>query len=98
MPQKSSEKCEDRMYRTQVAWDTFMAKNVEKIAKKEIKTAKDKILVFAGAMHIEQNLGIPLRFSRFSNLPFITISNKKINKYNDLKIDTNKSDIVYIYK
>jgi uncharacterized iron-regulated protein len=97
MPQKSSEPCEDRMYRVQVTWDTYMAQNVAKIAEKVIKSPKDKLLVFAGAMHIEQKLGIPLRFARLSNLPFITISNEKIKKDEDLKLNINKSDIVYIY-
>jgi len=98
MPSISVEPCEQRMYRVQVAWDTYMAENIVKIAKKVIKKPNDKLLVFVGAMHIEQNLGIPLRFSRLSNLPFITISNEKIQKDEALKIDTNKSDIVYIYK
>lgn len=98
MPQTSKEPCLDRMYRVQVTWDTYMAQNVAKIAKEVIKTSKDKLLVFAGALHIEQNLGIPLRFLRLSNLPFISISNEKIDKEKDLKIDTNKADIVYIYE
>ncbi|WP_321470301.1 ChaN family lipoprotein [Halarcobacter sp.] len=97
MPQKTKEPCEQRMYRVQVAWDTYMAQNVAKIAKKVLKSSKDKLFVFVGAMHVEQNLGIPLRFSRLSNLPFITISNEKIEK-EDLKIDTNKADVVYIYR
>ncbi|WP_026802808.1 ChaN family lipoprotein [Aliarcobacter lanthieri] len=95
---KTDEPCEQRMYRVQVTWDTYMGENVAKIAKDVIKSPKDKLLVFAGAMHIEQNLGIPLRFSRLSNLPFISISNEKIDKEQDLKINTNKSDIVYIYE
>jgi len=98
MPSKSKEPCEKRMYRVQVTWDTYMAKNVAKLAKKVIKAPKDKLFVFAGALHVEQNLGIPLRFSRLSNLPFITISNERISKEKDIKIDTNKADIVYIYK
>ncbi|WP_198304319.1 ChaN family lipoprotein [Arcobacter vandammei] len=95
---KTDEPCEQRMYRVQVTWDTYMGENVAKIAKDVIKTPKDKLLVFAGAMHIEQNLGIPLRFARLSNLPFISISNQKIDKEKDLKIDTNKADFVYIYE
>ncbi len=98
MPSKSSEKCEERMYRVQVTWDTYMAQNVAKIAKKVIKTPQDKLLVFAGAMHMEQNLGIPLRFARLSNLPFVTISNEKIPKDKNLEIDINKADVVYIYE
>lgn len=98
MPKVSDEPCQDRMYRVQVTWDTYMAQNVAKIAKEVIKSPKDKLLVFAGAMHIEQNLGIPLRFARLSNLPYISISNEKIEKDEDLKIDTNKADFVYIYK
>lgn len=98
IPQKTPEPCEERMYRVQVAWDTYMAQNIEKIAKELIKSPKDKLLVFAGAMHVEQNVGIPLRFARLSNLPFITISNEKIEKDEDIKINTNESDIVYIYE
>lgn len=98
MPQKSKEPCENRMYRVQVSWDTYMANNVAKIAKKALKTPKDKLLVFAGAMHIEQNVGIPLRFARQSNLPFATISNIKISKEEkQVKINNNKADFVYIY-
>lgn len=98
MPSKSSEPCKERMYRVQVAWDTYMAQNLAKIANKVIKKPNDKLLVFVGAMHIEQNLGIPLRFARLNNLPFITISNNKIEKEKDLKINTNKADIIYIYE
>lgn len=99
MPQKSEEPCEERMYRVQVAWDSYMAENVADIAKDNIKTKKDKLVVFAGAMHIEQNLGIPLRFSRLSNLPFTTISNEEIDEESDLvKVNNSKSDFVYIYK
>jgi len=93
----STEACLDRMYRVQVAWDTYMAQNVAKLSKELIKSKKDKLLVFVGALHIEQNVGIPLRFARLSNLPFISISNEKINKNEDLKINHNKADIVYIY-
>ena len=53
---------------------------------------------FKHPLHIEQSLGIPLRFSRLSNLPFISISNEKIENDKDLKIDTNKADFVYIYE
>ena len=99
MPQKSDEPCEERMYRVQVAWDSYMAKNLADISKNNIKTKKDKVVVFAGAMHIEQNLGIPLRFSRLSNLPFTTISNEEIDEESDLvKVNNSKSDFVYIYK
>lgn len=98
MPSDNPEPCEQRMYRVQVAWDTFMAKNVAKIANMVIKKPKDKLLVFVGAMHVEQNLGMPLRFARLSNFPFATISNEKIEKDKDLKININKANIVYIYK
>lgn len=98
MSQKNDEPCEDRMYRVQVTWDTYMAQNVALLANDLIKSPKDKLLVFAGAMHIEQDLGIPLRFSRLSNLPFISISNEQIQEDQELKINTNKSDFIYIYK
>lgn len=98
IPSKSSEPCEQRMYRVQVSWDSYMANHVVKIAKQTLKTPKDKLLVFAGAMHMEHGLGIPLRFARQSNLPFIIISNEKINEDEELKIKTSKADIIYLYK
>ncbi|WP_072681310.1 ChaN family lipoprotein [Arcobacter sp. LA11] len=98
MPKKSEEACEERMYRVQVAWDTYMSENINKIVKQVIKSSKDKVFVFVGAMHIEQDLGIPLRFSRLNTLPFTTISNKKIDKKEDLEVEINKADIVYIYE
>ena len=97
MPQKSDEACEERMYRVQVAWDTYMANNVDTIAKQVLKTPKDKLLVFVGAMHLEQGLGIPLRFARQNNLPYAIISNERIQKDKMLKIDNNKADFVFIY-
>ncbi|QKF82834.1 ChaN family lipoprotein [Halarcobacter ebronensis] len=98
LKEKSDEPCEERMYRVQVAWDTYMAENIAKLSKDIIKTSKDKLLVFVGAMHLEKRVGIPLRFSRLSNLPFFIISNEKVDKENDLKIDTDKADAVYIYE
>lgn len=97
MPQKNDEPCEDKMYRVQVAWDSYMAKNVKELSKK-LKSSNEKLIVFAGAMHMEHNLGIPLRFARLSNLPFSTISNETILDDSDIKIYISKADFVYIYK
>ncbi len=98
MPQRSEEACEERMYRVQVSWDTYMANRVKELANKVLKTSKDKLLVFVGAMHVEQNVGIPLRFARQSNLPYVIISNEQIQKEKALKIDNNKADFVFVYK
>ncbi len=94
MPNKSHEPCKERMYRVQVSWDTFMAKQSLKIAKNEMKTNKDKLIVFAGALHMEYGLGIPLRFSRENNLPSYIISN---HKRSSDAIDVQKADAVFIY-
>ena len=98
MPIKSSEPCEDRMYRVQVAWDTYMAKQTNILSRKVLKNKKDILIVFAGAMHIEKKLGIPLRFSRLNNTPYISISNYKIEKDKDILIPINKADILYLYE
>lgn len=91
---KKGEPCDDRMYRVQVAWDTYMAEQSAKIAKKVIRNKKDKLIVFAGAMHMEYGLGIPLRFSRISNLPSYIISNE-INSNED--INRHKADALFLY-
>ena len=63
---ESLQACIDRMYRVQVAWDSKMALESHALAK---ALAKDeKLIVFAGSMHIENGLGIPLRFARLSNI------------------------------
>jgi len=68
---ESLQQCQERMYSVQVAWDTKMALESYKLAQKLKKN--EKLIVFAGAMHIEKGLGIPLRFARLSNRPFVTI-------------------------
>ena len=98
MPKKSDENCQNRMYRVQVAWDTYMANESAKIAKKVLKTKKDKLIIFAGALHVEYGLGIPLRFSRKNNLPFFIISNHKYKDEKNIKLEHNKADAIYIYK
>lgn len=65
--------CKERMYRVQVAWDTMMAQESAKLVGKVLKTPKDKLLIFAGAMHLSDSLGINMRFARLSNLPYVTI-------------------------
>ena len=68
---ESLEQCQERMYRVQVAWDTKMAIESYKLSQK--LKPNEKLIVFAGAMHIETRLGIPLRFARLTNIPFVTI-------------------------
>ena len=94
MPKRGNEPCEERMYRVQVAWDTYMAEESAKLAKKVIKTNKDKLIVFAGAMHMQYGMGIPLRFSRVNNLPFYIISN---HLNNEKDIYQYKANTVFIY-
>jgi uncharacterized iron-regulated protein len=90
---ESLKECSERMYRVQVAWDTKMAIESYKLFL-NLKT-DEKLLVFAGAMHIETGLGIPLRFSRLSNTPTISIVPVNLNtKY----IDNDTSDFLLYYK
>lgn len=69
--QDAKEDCSQRMYRVQVAWDSKMAQSVYNNVK---KLQKDELLiVLSGAMHLENGLGINLRFSRLSHHPFLTL-------------------------
>jgi uncharacterized iron-regulated protein len=68
---ESLQECRERMYRVQVAWDTKMALESYKLAQKLKRN--EKLIIFAGAMHIENELGIPLRFSRLSPMPTLSI-------------------------
>jgi uncharacterized iron-regulated protein len=65
--------CSQRMYRVQVAWDTMMAQESARLATEVLKTPKDRLLVFVGAMHLYDGLGVNMRFARRSDLPFVTL-------------------------
>jgi uncharacterized iron-regulated protein len=65
--------CKERMYRVQVAWDSKMAQESVRLAKKVLKTPKDKLIIFAGAFHLTSHLGIDMRFSRESNLLHVSL-------------------------
>lgn len=95
---KSAESCQNRMYRVQVAWDTYMATQSAKLAKEVIKTKKDKLIVFAGSMHMEYGLGIPLRFARLCNLPSYVISNHKYQEKKETLINPHVANAVFLYK
>ena len=70
-PDESTQECRKRMYRIQVAWDSKMALESYKLAQR--LKHDEKLIVFAGALHIENKLGIPLRFSRLSTIPTLSI-------------------------
>ncbi len=76
---QSSETCKERMYRVQVAWDTYMAQQSAALAAKSLHKKNDLLIVFAGAMHMMYGLGINARFARLSNEPFVTILPAKQN-------------------
>jgi len=69
--EESLKECTQRMYKVQVAWDTKMARESANLARHLKKN--EKLIVFAGSMHMEYHLGIPLRFARESNLPYLNI-------------------------
>lgn len=70
---ESEQSCAKRMYRVQVAWDSYMAQQSAKLAAMKLKTRSDLLVVFAGAMHLDYGLGINARFARLSREPFVTI-------------------------
>ncbi len=97
MPARGDESCQERMYRVQVSWDSYMGEQSALLARKVLKNKRDKLIVFAGDMHMKYQLGIPLRFSRLSNQPFFTIVNQRADKKKMLDVDVGLADAVYIY-
>ena len=95
---ESPQQCSERMYRVQVAWDSMMGQESAKLAEK--LKEKEKLIVFVGAMHLESNLGVNLRFARDSNKPFITIlpipKDTKLEKV--IEVEQRSSDMVYLYE
>ena len=65
--------CFQRMYRVQVAWDTYMAQQSADLASKVLTDGDDLLVVFAGALHLAYGVGINARFARVSREPFVTI-------------------------
>jgi uncharacterized iron-regulated protein len=86
--------CKQRMYRVQVAWDSKMAQESAKLAKKVLKTKKDKLIVFAGAFHLESHLGINMRFARHN--PSLQVTLLPYPKPQEA-IDMGYSDFVLFY-
>ena len=65
--------CSERMYRVQVAWDSYMAKESAVLSNRIVHHRSDILIVFAGAMHLSHGLGINARFARLRHEPFVTI-------------------------
>ncbi len=71
---EDSTTCKERMYRVQVAWDSYMAKETATLADRLLYNNKSLLMVFAGSMHLSHGLGINTRLARLSCEPFITIA------------------------
>ncbi|MEA3455936.1 MAG: ChaN family lipoprotein [Campylobacterota bacterium] len=70
---ENPDECKERMYRVQVAWDSYMAKESAVLANRALRRRSDLLMVFAGSMHFSHGLGINARFARLSREPFVTI-------------------------
>ncbi|HFU76877.1 MAG TPA: hypothetical protein ENK68_00030 [Epsilonproteobacteria bacterium] len=92
---ESHEACLKRIYKVQVAWDEKMGLEVAKLSKKILTTPQDKLLVFAGAMHVEYGLGIPMRFARHSDKSFTTLVPRERSQK---RLDHGVADFVMFYK
>ena len=94
---ESQAACSERMYRVQVAWDTMMGQESAKLSEK--LAADEKLIVFVGAMHLENGLGANLRFARVSNEPFITLIPvpKKAKQQDEIDAHLGRSDLLYLY-
>lgn len=90
---ESLDECTKRMYKVQVAWDTKMALESYKLS--QTLEENEKLIIFAGSMHIENRLGIPLRFSRLSNLPTATIIPAEQRRQN---LEHGLGDFVILYQ
>jgi uncharacterized iron-regulated protein len=93
---ESQVQCRERMYRVQVAWDTMMGLESAKLA--ETLGADTKLIVFVGAMHLENGLGVNMRFARVSNIPSITvIPRPRTPEEKMVDIGLGCCDLVYLY-
>ena len=86
--------CSERMYRVQVAWDSYMAKESANLVNRVQHRRSDLLMVFAGAMHFSYGLGINTRFARLSREPFVTI--KPVSAGTDIA-DVGEADFLLFY-
>ncbi len=86
--------CQERMYRVQVAWDSYMAKETVILSKKVLHHRSDLLMVFAGSMHLSHGLGINARFARLSREPFVTIAPVPVGTD---KVDVGEADLLLFY-
>ncbi len=91
---EAEEACQQRMNRVQVAWDTMMAKESAALADTVLKTENDRLIIFVGSMHLAYNLGVNLRFGRYSDLPYVTILPEVRS---DSGIEHGLADYLYLY-
>jgi len=87
--------CKERMYRVQVAWDSYMAKETAALSKRVLHSPSDLLMVFAGSMHFSYGLGINARFARLSREPFVTIEPVPIGTD---KADVGEADFLLFYQ
>jgi len=70
---EDAQQCRERMYRVQVAWDSYMGEQSARLAATALQTPYDLLVVFAGAFHMAYGLGVNARFARRSDRPYVTI-------------------------
>lgn len=91
---ESEKACLERMYRVQVAWDTYMGEQSAALASRLLKRPEEKLIVFVGAMHLAYGLGVNVRFARFSDLPFATVLPEALPRRS---LRHAKADYLYLY-
>lgn len=84
--------CKDRMYRVQVAWDSYMGHESALLAQNILADNNSVLIVFVGAMHLSQSLGVNMRFARESNMPFVTLL-----PHSDKELSVRHGDAEYIF-
>ena len=92
---ETQEECIKRAYRVQVAWEAKMGRESAKLAKRVLKTPKDKLIVFLGAMHMVYGLGANLRFGRESDLLY---ANVVPQVWNLNYVEHASADFVYLHE
>jgi uncharacterized iron-regulated protein len=92
---ESEEECRKRMYRVQVAWDSYMGQQSAALASKLLMQPDEKLIVFVGAMHLAYGLGVNARFARVSDLPFVTVLPQMLPRKS---IRHCTADFLYLYE
>lgn len=88
----------DRMYLAQLVWDETMAKNTRALAEHVERGTRPKVIVLAGAGHVERALGIPARLGPLRRLVILPVEHMSdaLDRARDADFPDREADLFWL--